>query len=297
MRSASRLQITAAILATLVVGALLPATASANHNDDFADAAPLNRNTLVSDNNVGTSIEPPEAFTRTGSLCEGQAMGGTLWWKFVGNGQPVTVSTRGSVVTDTLLGVWANGTTLSACSDDVASDKRWSEVRINTVNGTTYWVQAGSLCLGFDGAGDCDDWNEGNLSVAAWTLPGNDSRGGAIDIHHHHLISSETRGAREDGGEITQCRTSPFGKTTWYRFVAPSKGDAHFNVTGFDTVVAVYDGDSPNFIDCYDDPTKTTGSHLDVRNQCRAHLLPAGRGLWHRPERGRRKRRDNRRVQ
>src|SRR5687767_11484925 len=106
MRS-SRLKLIAAVMVAAFAGALAPATASADHNY-FANAEPLNLNTVVNDNNVGTSIEPPEAYTYNTSLCEGRAMGGTLWWKFTGNGRPVTVSTKGSTF-DTVLAVWANG--------------------------------------------------------------------------------------------------------------------------------------------------------------------------------------------
>jgi hypothetical protein len=273
VRSPSRPTLTSAIIAALVLAALLPATASADAvtNDDFADADALSLNTVLNDNNVGASTEV-EAFTRNDDLCEGRAMGGTLWWKFTGNGQPMTVSTKGSGI-DTVLAVWRDdgggNFTLSGCSDDVAnsSTRRYSEVRTNaTTNGATYYVQVGGLCTSFDGAGDCDDWVEGNLSVAAWTQPSNDTRASAAEIHDHHLASTETRGAREDAGETLQCPTnttpSPYGKTVWYRFAPPGKGEVHLTAGGFDTVMAVYDGNSSNFMTCFDDPAAPTGSHI-----------------------------------
>ena len=87
MRSASRLQITAAILATLVVGALLPATASANHNDDFwNDPAPLARNLERSTTQMSTHAGPSPVGSRTrttGRLLRREQpgeMGSTVWF-------------------------------------------------------------------------------------------------------------------------------------------------------------------------------------------------------------------------
>ena len=82
------------------------------------------------------------------------------------------------------------------------------------------------------------------------------------------LVTRDNLGATEEGGEQTTCVTpgddSPFGKTVWFRFDAPDKGVAHFTASGFDTVMAVYAGGSPNYLACDDDPNVSGPSQLNV---------------------------------
>jgi hypothetical protein len=251
------------------------AAAAANHNDDFANRDALNLNSPTLHSNVGASIEPPEALTRDGDRCDDPtsgavAMGSTLWWTIEGNGGTITVSTRGSTF-DTVLGVWS-GLNLVDCDDDVLdlTGFRYSQVRFDSVAGATYTLQVGGLCTAFDGTAEanCATAQEGNMFLAAWTQPPNDDRASAEPVGAGSLVDRDNFGATEEGGEPTTCNsargTSPFGKTVWFRFDAPDKGIARFTASGFDTVMAVYAGGSPNYLACDDDPNASGPSQLTV---------------------------------
>jgi hypothetical protein len=269
---------TRALLVVLALGGAcgaFPAVAAAVHNDNFADRDFLDLNTPVVHSNVGASIEPPEALTRNTDFCDdptsgAAAMGSTLWWEIEGNGGTITVSTNGSGF-DTVLGVWS-GSTLLGCDDDVLDHPsfRYSELRFGSAAGASYWVQVGGLCTEFDMTAEenCAAAEEGNARVAAWTPPPNDARANAEAAGHGSLIERDNLGATEAGGEQTTCNSargaSPFGKTIWFRFDAPDKGTARFTASGFDTVLAVYAGDSPNYLACDDDPNASGPSQLSV---------------------------------
>ena len=258
---------------------VLAVPAQAAHNDAFPGEA-LSLNTFQLHSNVSASIQPPEALTRAESLCNdatgqgssttGQAMGSTLWWNLVGNGGTITVSTAGSDF-DTLLAAWS-GANFLGCDDDVLAGQGllYSELRFNTVNGQPYQIQLGGLCTGFDStaAENCETAEEGAAGIVAWTQPPNDARGSAEPVAAGGLVTRDNLGATEEGGEQTTCVTpgddSPFGKTVWFRFDAPDKGVAHFTASGFDTVMAVYAGGSPNYLACDDDPNVSGPSQLNV---------------------------------
>ena len=75
--------------------------------------------------------------------------GNTAWWRFVGNGGPMTVDSAGSNF-DTVIAVYTGSPgsfTQVACVDDVFDPEfsLQSRVTIDTVNGTTYYVQAGGF--------------------------------------------------------------------------------------------------------------------------------------------------------
>jgi hypothetical protein len=80
-------------------------------------------------------------------------MGRTLWYSFTGTGDPVTVDTAGSNF-DTVLAVYDEDLTELACVDDVEFDPLGftfqSAVTIDTVEGETYYVQAGGYRSTFE---------------------------------------------------------------------------------------------------------------------------------------------------
>ena len=73
----------------------------------------------------------------------------TAWWTFVGTGDPVTVDSAGSTF-DTIVGVYTGSPgsfTQVDCVDDVCDPvfSFQARVTIDTVEGVTYYVQAGGF--------------------------------------------------------------------------------------------------------------------------------------------------------
>jgi hypothetical protein len=60
-------------------------------------------------------------------------------------------------------------------------------------------------------------------------------------------------GATTQPGEVTACGEEQYGKTVWFRYTAPAVGTAAFSAGGFDTLLAVYRGDSTTPLGCNDD--------------------------------------------
>lgn len=112
-------------------------------NDTREGAVPLQVGKVVNDQTRNTAIAPEQA------ALEGCSFGHTLWYRFTGTGGPVTIDTAGSNF-DTVIAVYDGDSTL-ACIDDVFFEPAGVTLQAaltidHTVQGTTYFVQAG----GFD---------------------------------------------------------------------------------------------------------------------------------------------------
>src|SRR6185312_15082718 len=104
--------------------------AAAPVNDDFADRLPIQLGVADTRSNIGATVEAGERLTANdpdgfGCNKQGEAapgdfqMNGTMWWDFIGNGGPITVSTLTSNF-DTVLGVYEiEGGAMVACNDDI----------------------------------------------------------------------------------------------------------------------------------------------------------------------------------
>ncbi len=274
---------------TVFVGlCVLPAGASAAQKaQNIGAAEPFDRNGMIVTNNVvaggGEGVEVNEPYTALGGdFCDGVEMKKTVWFKFTGNGGPMLLSTSGSEF-DTVMAVYDGspprsdydvngeedpGSNVVACNDDRAATDRDSQVNLpSTVNGHTYLLQIGGCSDDNPSSTGCSTVqpDQGTLRFALVT---NDSRLNAETL----TPGSDTRtnlGASA-GGERIACGSATFGKTVWFRYVAPAEGDVSFSTSGFDTVVTAYRGS--DFLRCNDnaDPngnTSEVGFHVERGGQ------------------------------
>ena len=84
------------------------------------------------------------------------AFGHTLWYSFTGTGGEVTIDTAGSNF-DTVVAVYDDGLNELACIDDIEFDpiggSFQASLTIDTVEGATYYVQAGGF-VSFEGGAE-----------------------------------------------------------------------------------------------------------------------------------------------
>lgn len=123
---------------------------SAPANDTPDGAVALRLGGVVNDQTRGAALAPELAVTACPE--EDDRFGRTLWYSFTGTGGPVTIDTAGSNF-DTVIAVYDDGVNLLACNDDIGFDPIGGSFQaaltvdtVDTVEGTTYYVQAG----GFD---------------------------------------------------------------------------------------------------------------------------------------------------
>ncbi|HEX6667586.1 MAG TPA: putative metal-binding motif-containing protein [Solirubrobacterales bacterium] len=251
------------------------AAGAAPINDDFADRLPIQLGVADTRSNVGATIEAGERLTANdpdgfGCNKQGEAaagdfqMDGTMWWEFTGNGGPITVSTLASNF-DTVLGVYEiEGGAMVACNDDLQpldptrptlQFRVSSEVLLESVAGRHYAVQVGG-CIP---AEKCWDKTSGNVTLRVSQTPVNDDRSAAESIVAGVPVAMTNTGATLESGEMMTCDTGEvqgvhqYGKTVWFRYVAPRVGTAAFSAAGFDTVIAVYRDSASMPLGCNDD--------------------------------------------
>jgi hypothetical protein len=270
-KRASRLRTVFLVAVALVaVAAAAPASAWGTHpatgngNDQFAGALELDFFSEQEDNtdNPAASIQNPEEYTVNASppfpeLCDGEKMGATLWWFVTGTGGPVTVTTRGSEF-DTLLSVFNDQTgEFVDCVDDIPGSLQ-GEISFPTTEGVTYSLQVGGLCDDHD---TCASPEVGTVFIDAYDAPVNDNRGSARTVNAGTpLTAQDNFGATLESGEQTSCEGRSYGKTVWYRWVAPGTGDAVFSASSsnvaLDPVLSIYLGGGPS-VGCNDDVSGT----------------------------------------
>ena len=264
-----------ALAAAAAVLCCARAASAAPLNDDYADRLPIQLGVADTRSNTGATVEADERLTAEdpdGFGCDKQGepatdgfqMDGTMWWEFTGNGGPITVSTLGSNF-DTVMGVYeVDGEEMVACNDDIQpldptrSNLQFrvsSEVLIDSVAGRHYAVQVGG-CIP---AEECWDKTSGNVTLRVSPTPVNDDRADATTIGSGVPVAMTNTGATLEPGETTTCaiegtqETHQYGKTVWFRYVAPRVGTAAFSAAGFDTVIAVYRGSATTPLGCNDD--------------------------------------------
>ena len=243
----------------LLLDALPGAALAAPVNDMRTGATAIQIDGFLQGNNEDATINPSgEALTANdgrpgafGCTSEGTAEDGgnqltkTVWWKFVGDGQPLTVSTTLSDF-DTIVAVYTEGSgglLFQGCNDDAADDVLGSELVLDTQPGVTYFIQAGGCdqCP-LNGGGVTDD--AGAISILLASPPGNDQRGSARTAALGANLDDFTFGALSDAGETLSCTagsaTQTYDKTVWFRFTTTARGTATVNASGFPLVASVY---------------------------------------------------------
>ena len=252
-----------AILLAVALGAVFCSAAPAATNDDYAARAAIAAGGSDARSNVGATIEAAERLTANdpdGNGCSadgtaartGTRLNGSLWWKFTGDGGPMTVATHGSTF-DTIVAVHDTTTGgVLGCNDDVgrvgsADGRVTSELTRPTIAGREYAVQVGGC------SGKCSIPTNGIANLRVSAAPPNDARAAATPVPASGVVASTNTGATLQGGELSACDTSRYGKTVWFRYRAPAIGTATFSASGFDSVMAVYRGDSAAPLGCNDD--------------------------------------------
>ncbi|HEX3608598.1 MAG TPA: putative metal-binding motif-containing protein [Solirubrobacterales bacterium] len=257
-------------LVLLISGAAVPShSVAAPLNDNFASRLLMQVGDTDVRSSVEATIEPEEPLTENdpeslGCNQQGETVPGgvqmysTLWWAFKGNGGPITVSTGNSNF-DTVLAVYEMPSkVLLGCNDDIQpydftrtylGPQLGSEFRMNTVAGREYAVQVG----GCSPPDQCNATTSGEIALTISPTPPNDRRANPLPISAGTPLSVTTMGATTEPGETTYCGPDPYGKTVWFRYIAPAVGTAVFSASGFDTVLAVYQGSSPTPLGCNDD--------------------------------------------
>lgn len=271
IRRAARRPTTPALLlliaTTVLMGLTTPAWGAPPVNDDRANRTVIALGNMVFGNNAQATIEPAEQLTANdpggngcgsaGTLTPGAVrMYATTWWRFTGNGGPITVTTSGSLF-DSMLAVYDESTgNLIGCNDDVgrfgSTDSRLtSEITRPTVAGRQYSVQVG----GCDQAAfECVDPTTGDIAIRVSPTPPGDDRSSPMVVPASGVLALTNTGATLESGEVSKCgELSPYAKTVWARYTAPARGTATFSVSGINSVMAVHRGASLTPLACNDD--------------------------------------------
>lgn len=239
-------------------GLALPATAgAAPANDSFDQFIWLHFGETRRASTDGATTETSESFTAKGigELAYCRALSGaqsqmdkTVWWRTVGSGRPVTVTTAGSTE-DTVLGAFRSKFTSVVTCNDNAGTGAHSELTFDTVAGHSYYLQVGrcSQIAGATSPRPCADRPGSEVRIRADTpAPANDARSAAQAVASGESVKGDNYGSNEEPGEPLTCAPAgdvPYGRTVWYRWTAPTAGHARFvsasNVSG---VVAVWSG-------------------------------------------------------
>jgi len=277
-------------LVTIALALQTPAGAwAAPINDNRASAVTLQLGFANTINNNDATIEPNEAFTPndpTGQHCSnidgisttrGVQTDRTLWWAFVGNGAPVTVSTDESPDIDTVMAIRDESTGEAVgCNDDLQPQdpgrpalglRAASEMLVNSVAGRRYLVQVGG-CAAPISPLVCYQPTSGDVTLRVSPTPPNDDRANAATIVAGGPATTTNTGATLEAGEPANCANSLYAKTVWFRYSAPAPGTVSISVAGsqrvLDTVLAVYRGNASVPLACNDDALVDTrgGSSL-----------------------------------
>jgi len=208
-------------------------------NDPFADAISIGGVSAQTTGSNGVATKEPGEPNHAGN-----SGGRSVWyrWTAPASGR-ATFDTSGSAF-NTLLAVYSGGAvnalTQVGANDDVGGGNLTSSITFDAIVGTAYQVAVD----GFNGAG-------GALTLR-WNLvippPPNDAFAGAEAITGATgQVSGNNLAATKQSGEPDHAGTTG-GKSVWYRWTAPTSGNASFNTaqSTFDTVLAVYTGATVN---------------------------------------------------
>lgn len=185
--------------------------------------------------NVGVAVSPTPGFCSTSPGSFG------VWYKFTGNGNPVTMTTcNASTNFDTKLLVYSGSCTSLSCvtgNDDMSGcsfGSLRSSVTFTSVNGQTYYV----LVTGFGSA-----TGTFGLTVSCATPVGNDACAGAIPVACGGSVSGSTANATVDA--VGTCVTSNTAPGVWYSVVGTGgimEATTCDAGTNYDTKLSVFTG-------------------------------------------------------
>jgi hypothetical protein len=276
--------------AALVLAAMaltLPAGAWADNND-FESALPLGYGIVGTAINTVATIQTGESMTLAGASGRDACVFNppantdftrtdhTMWWALLGSGREVTITTSGTNF-DSTLGIFRFAPTELAqeCAD---SDPNES-LSIPTTAGAVYYLQVGGCEMSSTHAGGCGSPTTGTIHVTATsTAASNDNKGSAAALATGQQTQGDNYAASEEGGEAVVCSShggqSPYGRTVWYRWHAPSDGHVVFGATSaFDNVLAVYRDGGPTPVACDDDPNRSGPSRIEMNVTAGDYLL------------------------
>jgi hypothetical protein len=232
----------------IAAAALSLAAAPALANNDFAAAKFLPYG-VVDDtvSNASGGIEVGESLTSAGDadrrfcVYNGNAstfsqVDRTFWWRIVGSGRRVTVSTAGSTF-DSHLGIF-NGIPSDKAAFCFDGDPN-EFLSFDTVAGQGYWIQVGN-CAANTLLGGCGT-TIGQIHVQA-TSPAaaNDNRANAAELPTGQPTVGDNWAATEEAGEAVSCAGHAYGRTVWYRWRAPAVGAAVLAAGDPNAAIAVY---------------------------------------------------------
>jgi Putative metal-binding motif len=256
-------------LAVLVAAlAAVPSALAVSGNDNRASAFTLSPDTSSVADTTTNTVEAgePNIFS-SGAGCaqaSNHRLGATEWYKVTGTGGPLTITTDEpqlgtgtATAIDTLIFVYPQGSnTYTVCGDDIGGGNFHTTVSFNSVRGQVYEVQVGQFTA-------LTSTNPAGGVITTTLRPVNDSRSFPTAIQSGVPITGSNRYAdlAAEPGEPLSCKTSPtassptpYSRTVWFKFTAPSAGTAIIRTNGsVDTVEAVYQGNSTTPVACNDD--------------------------------------------
>ncbi|MGH9849095.1 MAG: MSCRAMM family protein, partial [Blastocatellia bacterium] len=231
-----RTLITAILLA--LWGAGLANAQSAPANDHFANALPISG---AGGSVTGSSVSATRETSEPNHA--GGAAGHSVWYRWVapqsGHAGFSTVGSNFDTVLAVYTGSGLNALTLIASNNDRLGET--SIVAFNAAAGVTYHVAV-------DGFTDSPLGETGTVKLNWFPPPANDDFVNAQEIRG---LSGDASGssiaAGKQPGEPNHAGRAG-GASVWYQWPAPSSGLFTFETTGsnFDTLLAIYTGDSVN---------------------------------------------------
>jgi len=249
--------VSASILVSLVLAAAAAAAPPADSTDFADDPFLLESDYTWTDTSGGYTTFDGEPGTPSNpnpndpdSDCDPEGMRATSWWQIHGTGRHTFITTAlEDTDYDTVMAVYEEGANNTigdyvGCNDDIANNDRRSEVALDPSDSSKdYWVQVG----GFQGA-------TGTLEIAASSdAPGNDARAQAAPINIGPQTFWENFGATPVGPN-ENCDAQgggSLGKTVWFRYTTPERGNLSVDVTGFfNIIVGVYRGNQATALGC-----------------------------------------------
>ena len=187
----------AAFVALLLMAVPSVALGAPEANDNIGGAVNLTIPDVLEGTNVDATTVPNEFNSPDDADggCGGVKVGKTVWYRFVGEGDFVTLSTNLSEF-DTLLFVFSvnasNALVPEVCSDDIdaAAGRAQSETAFFAEQDQVYYVQLGGCCGGADS-------EQGDFFLTLWPPPSNDVQSAAETLPLNTTAEKFTLGALE----------------------------------------------------------------------------------------------------
>jgi hypothetical protein len=208
--------------------------------------------------------------------CDGDEMTKTSWWLVRGIGATTTITTSWAETDtnyDTIMAVYERDGTnigdLVDCIDDDDFDggDLGSTIVLDPSDASTdYLVQVGRV----GGA---------NSSLEIFAIhqpPGNDDRGAAQSLSVGPQTFWDNFGARP-AGVTENCQGTAEGKTVWFQYTSPERGNVSFDVTGnFNILAGVYRGSEGTALGCGTNPGATTARAQSGDQDAGTYFLQVG---------------------